>query len=158
MCDYGTFPSISELHASTPILLLPISSRLLDGKVVRETRAWRDTALCDTNWAIHLIGAVLKETMKVDAGALVAKLRYISMSNKASTWVSSHLIVYVGNNSVTFCEVEQRKWPLSVNSHDGTLSHSIWVGPYPSNVPIKFDGCCARYSSEGRKTRHQALQ
>jgi hypothetical protein len=74
VCGYGTFSSVSELHASVPLSLLPICSGLLDGKVVRKARAWRNAALCDANRAIHLIGTILKETMEVDARALVSKL------------------------------------------------------------------------------------
>ena len=138
---------------------LPIRSWLLNGKVVRKARAWRDATLCNANWAIHLVGTVLEETMEVDARALVSKLRCISTSNKASgSLVSSHLVVYVGNDSVTFGEIEQRKWPLPVDPHDGTLSHSIWVCSYPSNVPIKCDGSCARQRDEGTKAPHEELQ
>jgi hypothetical protein len=100
----------------------------------------------------------LEETMEVNTGALVSKLRYISMIDKPLANVFSYLIVYVGNDSVTFCEVKQRQWPLSVDSHDRTLSHSVWVRSYPSNVPIEVDGCRVGQSGEGREARQEALQ
>lgn len=138
--------------------MVPIRSRLLDGKVVRKTRAWRNATLCDTNGAVHLISPVLEETMEVDASALVSKLRYFSMIDNTLACVLSYLVMYVSNNPVTFCEVKQRQWPLSVDSHDGTLSHSIWVRSYPGNVPIEVDGCRGRQSGEGREARQEALQ
>ena len=138
--------------------MVPIRSRLLDGKVVRKTRAWRNATLCDTNGAVHLISPVLEETMEVDASALVPELQCVSITDKSKIDMLSYLVVYIGNDSVTFRKVEQRKWPLSIDSHDGTLSHSIRVRSYPRYIPIKCDGCRARRSGEGRKTRQEALQ
>lgn len=154
------FLSVSELHDSMPISLLPIGSGLLDGKVVRKARAWRDATLCDTNRAIHLVGAVLEKAMEMDAGTLISELLYISMIDKASSMQCNmtYLVAHISDNSVAFCEVEQRKWPLTVDTHDGTLSHSIRVGSNPSDIPIKCDGCRARHSGEGSKARQEALR
>jgi hypothetical protein len=131
---------------------------LVDGEVVCKARAWRNATLSDADGAVHLIGAILKETMEVDARALVSKLQCVSMIVNILAYVLSHLVVYVGNDSITFCEIEQREWPLSVDSHDGTLSHSIWVRSYPGDIPIEVDGCRGRQSGEGRETRQEALQ
>lgn len=143
---------------ATRVGVVPIRSWLVDGKVVRETRAWRKATLRDTDRAIHVVSAVLEETMEVDAGALVSKLQRVSMVEQAAAYISSYLVVHTSNHLITFCEVEQRKWPLSIDSHDGTFSHSIRVGSYPSDIPIECDRCRICHCGEGRKARQEALQ
>jgi len=64
--------------------------------------------LCDADGSVHLVGAVLEETMEVDAGALVPKLRHVSMIYDTLMCKSSHLIMHIGDDSITFREVEQR--------------------------------------------------
>jgi hypothetical protein len=96
--------------------------------------------------------------MEVDACALVSKLRYISTNRQASTDMSSHLVVHIGNDSIAFCEVEQREWPLPIDAHDRTFSHSIWVGSYPGDVPIECDCGSACYGGEGEEGNEQTLQ
>jgi hypothetical protein len=114
--------------------------------------------LCDANGSVHLVGAILEETMEVDAGALVSKLRHVSMIYDKLMCKLSHLVMHVGDDSVTFREVEQGQWPLSVDSHHGTFGHTIWIGAYPSDVPIECDCCRVRHSGEGKEAREEALR
>lgn len=56
------------------VRMIPIRSRLLYGEVVREGRAWGNTALRHAVRAVHFVCAVLEQSMEVDAGAFVAEL------------------------------------------------------------------------------------
>ena len=70
----------------------------------------------------------------------------------------SHLIVYIGDNTIAFREIEQRKRPLSIDTNDRARSKTIWVRSHPCDVPIKCDGSSIRHGSKGGDAREQALR
>lgn len=54
--------------------MVPVCSWLLNGEIVDERRARWNVTLSDTNWAVHLVGAILEQAVEVDTRALIAEL------------------------------------------------------------------------------------
>jgi len=96
--------------------------RIAYSEVVDKGRAWSDATLGDTDRTIHLVGTILKETVKVNTGRLIAEQ-----------------VSHSGDNLVTLRKIELWEWPLSIDTHDWTHCESIGVCLHPSDVPIMFD-------------------
>jgi predicted Zn-ribbon and HTH transcriptional regulator len=67
--------------------MVPIGSWLVNGKVIRKSRARWNATLGHANRAIHVVGAILEETVEVDTGALVAELQFISIVKNVLVYI-----------------------------------------------------------------------
>lgn len=56
------------------VTVVPVRAGLVDGEVVGHARAGRDGALRNAHGPVHVIRAILEETMEVHACALIAEL------------------------------------------------------------------------------------
>lgn len=113
------------------------------GKVISKGAARRNWALGNASRAIHVVGAVLEQAVKVQRGALVAEL-----------------VVDVDDEAVAHVDLETRNGPLAVDANDGTLHGAVRVGGDPGDVEVMGDGggvgerCCAGEGEQGRFESH----
>lgn len=103
-------------------------------KVVYKRGTWGNTTLSHARGTIHVVGAVLKEAVKVNACALIAQ----------------H-VVHICNDPVALGQVEYRQRPSSIDAHNWTLRCTIRIRRDPGNVPVKSNGCSRCYQALGQE-------
>lgn len=80
------------------------------GEIVGERASRWDGTLRDPCRAIHLCGAILKETMEMERSALV-----------------SQLIVHVDDEPVAHCGFNHGDRPLAIDSNHRASIQAVWI-------------------------------
>lgn len=99
-------------------------------KGIRDARAWRNGALRDTTWPVHVIGIDLVDAMEMQTGGLIAEF-----------------IVQVDNNDVAHSGLDLWTGPGSVDANDGSRK-AIRARCDPGDIPIVCDRARAHERSE----------
>jgi hypothetical protein len=76
-------------------------------------------ALCDHGNSVHVDSPILEHTVPVNRRCLV-----------------SEAIIHIGNNAITFGEVENGQRPLVVDTYDRSPRRAIGVRQHPSDIPV----------------------
>lgn len=114
-------------------------NRILDptyDEVIGESVPRSDGALGETGWAIHRVGPVLEQAMKVHARRFV-----------------DQAILQVDNNAFSDLGFDGRKRPLIVDADDRPRLQAIRVAVDPGQFPIVRDSKHACGLSQGGKQR-----
>lgn len=91
-------------------------------KIIDKRASGANLTLCDTGRPIHVGSSLLIQAMEMQAGGLVAEG-----------------VLYVDNNTISFCCRNRRDRPFAVYSNDGTGCMSIRVGMDPGYIEIIAD-------------------
>ena len=92
-------------------------------KVVGEARPWRNGALGNLRWPVHVCRPIHEEAVKVKGCRLVAER-----------------VVDVDDDTVSYRGLDLGNGPLSVDANGRSVGHAIGIRGNPPNVKIILNG------------------